>query len=322
MTIAPALSRLIRAVLSPITLLGYAIWSGSLIGRRGSGVSLTAQGPLSARWFEHVVGTRPDEPTSRLMRVLPGVPALGPLLSAWPLKVAHQLTGYVPREFRYPFEGEMRPRYEVAARMAFFDDVAARHRATARQFVVLGAGFDTRAYRGSLHDAARWFEVDQPETQAVKRAMLGDAGIDASNVIFVPADFDHDDWFERLTLAGFDVTLPSIFLWEGVTPYLDVQAIAETLRRIARCAAGSVVAFDYLTSEVLTSRSLYWRFARVATSAAGEPLRSGVDGTPPVEERVAELLQSCGLELREHRTLGLESNGERAWGGFAVGVVP
>jgi methyltransferase (TIGR00027 family) len=321
MTIAAAMSRLIRVVLSPITLLGYLIWSGSLIRRRGTGVSSTAQGPLSARWFEHVLGTRPDVPTDRLMRVLPGIPASAPLLSAFPSKVAHRLTGYVPYEFRYPFEGEMRPRYEISARMAFFDDVVARHGATARQFVVLGAGFDTRAYRGASDDAIRWFEVDQPKTQAVKRTMLRDAGIDASRITFVTADFEREDWLERLTLAGLDVALPTVFLWEGVTMYLDAGAVAEAFRRIASCAAGSVVAFDYFTTEVLTSKAPYWRFARATTNAAGEPLRFGIDSTPPVEDHVAELLRSCGLTLVEHHTLGRESGSKRAWGGFAMARV-
>ena len=95
----------------------------------------------------------------------------------------------------------------------------------------------------------------------------------------------------------------------------------DTLRKIAGTAKGSVVAFDYFTTEATESNALYWRYGRAATRAAGEPLKFGVDSTPPTRERLSELLESCGLTLREQRTLGRESEKERAWGGFAVASV-
>ncbi len=51
-------------------------------------------------------------------------------------------------------------------------------------------------------------------------------------------------------------------------------------------------------------------------------MRWGIDSTPPVRERVAELLRACGLALDEHHTFGDEEDGKRAWGGFAIAVVP
>jgi hypothetical protein len=82
-----------------------------------------------------------------------------------------------------------------------------------------------------------------------------------------------------------------------------------------------VVAFDYFTDEPLRSKSLYWRYGRMMTKAAGEPLTFGVDSTPPSRERLTELLKSCGLSLGEQRTLGNETDGNRAWGGFATAIV-
>ena len=78
---------------------------------------------------------------------------------------------------------------------------------------------------------------------------------------------------------------------------------------------------DYVTTEPLESRDLYWRYARAGTKAAGEPFRFGIDSTPPSRDRLAELLQSCGLALAEQHTLGQETEGKRAWGGFAVATV-
>ncbi len=103
--------------------------------------------------------------------------------------------------------------------------------------------------------------------------------------------------------------------------YLERAAVEATLRTIATLAKGSVVAFDYFTTEALTSPALYWRYGRLATRTAGEPLKFGVDSSPPTSERLAELLRSCGLSLGEQRTLGRETDGGRAWGGFATALV-
>ena len=312
----------LNVLLSPITLVGYAIWVGKgVLGRRGSGVSGSAQGPLSARWFAHQLGTRPDEPANRLMPVVPGVPPLGLRLASSSLLLAHRLTGYVPRAFRYPFEGDIPRQYEASARMAFFDAAVERYLGDIGQFVILGAGFDTRAYRLPPDTRVRSFEVDAPKTQAIKCAMLEKAGIDATGVTFVAADFAEEDCLARLVEAGFDPTERTLFLWEGVMIYLDRTAVEGTLRKLASTARGSVVAFDYFTTEALESGALYWRYARAATRAAGEPLRFGVDSTPPSSERLAELLRSCGLSLGEQRTLGRETAGQRAWGGFAIAIV-
>src|SRR5262249_4929705 len=146
--------------------------------------------------------------------------------------------------------------------------------------------------------------VDAPKTQAVKREMLAKAGIDSSAVTFVAADFEKEDWLNRLVDSGFDPAKPALFLWEGVMVYLGREAAEDTLRKIASTAKGSVVAFDYFTTEAIESNALYWRYGRAATRAAGEPLKFGIDSTPPTRERPSELLQSCGLTLRKQRTLG------------------
>jgi methyltransferase (TIGR00027 family) len=314
---------LISIILFPVMLAGYVIWVGKgVLAGRGSGVSGTAQGPLSARFFAHRLGIREDEAAYRLMMALPNVPQLGVRLSAWPLVVAHRASGYVPKTFRYPYEGDVAPVAEAAARMTFFDAVVDRYLASITQFVILGAGFDTRAFRLPKGAHIRSFEVDTPKTQAVKRESLAKAGIDATGVTFVAADFEKENWLTRLVEAGFDPGKPALFLWEGVMIYLEKEAVEATLRTIAGTAKGSVVAFDYFTTEPLVSRSLYWRYGRAMTKAAGEPLKFGIDSTPPSRERVAELLLACGLVLVEQRTLGQETEEQRAWAGFAVAMVP
>src|SRR6266581_890935 len=117
--IAATVFYLLSVLLFPLTLIGYAIWVGkTILTGRGSGVSRTAQGPLSIRWFMHHLGTREDEPSHRLLLVLPGVPPLGVRLVAGPMRLSHRLTGYVPRAFRYPFEGDIPRQYEVSRYLA------------------------------------------------------------------------------------------------------------------------------------------------------------------------------------------------------------
>src|SRR5262245_46872385 len=203
--IATTVYYIISILLFPVSLLGYVIWVGKgFLTGNPSGVSATAQGPLSARWAMHNLGTRHDEPANRLMPLLPGVPPLASRMASFPTLPAHRVSGYVPKAFRYPFEGDVPPLYEASARVTFFDEAVDRSLAEIDQFVILGAGFDTRPYRLPKGTRVRSFEVDAPKTQAVKREMLAKAGIDSSKVTFVAADFEKDDWLARLVDSGFD----------------------------------------------------------------------------------------------------------------------
>ncbi len=204
----------INALLFPVTLTGYVLWLGKVVTGRGTGVSGTAQGPLSTRYFEHKLGTREDEPAARLMMAVPGVSRRAVHMISGPMLLGHRLTGYVPRAFRYPFEGDVPPQYEASARTAFFDSVVQRHLANIDQLVILGAGFDTRAFR-SPNERIRVFEVDAPKTQAVKREVLAKTGIDASRITFVAADFERDDWLARLVAAGFDPARLTSSCWKA-----------------------------------------------------------------------------------------------------------
>ncbi|MCA0294196.1 MAG: SAM-dependent methyltransferase [Actinobacteria bacterium] len=312
----------ITVLLFPLSLIGYVLWVAAALSRtKRSGVSMTAQGPLSTRWAMHRFGVRSDPAADRIMPILPGVPRLASRLVSTPAELAHRLTGFVPKTFRYPFEGAVPPQSEAAARVTFFDRVVDEELPAIDQLVILGAGFDTRPYRLPADTPVRSFEVEMPATLAIKQQVLTEAAIDTRGVTFVPADFGRDDWLARLVDAGFDSHRPALFLWEGVIIYLEPDAVRETLRKVASCAPGSLIAFDYYTSMSLESDAAFWRMARSTTARAGEPLRFGVDATPPVTERLTELLAGCGLVQRENQVHGTESATERAWGGFAVAAV-
>jgi methyltransferase (TIGR00027 family) len=106
------------------------------------------------------------------------------------------------------------------------------------QYVILGAGLDTFAYRNPFA-SLRVFEVDFPATQLWKCEMLGAAQIALpGSLTFVPLDFEHKALAEGLAEAGFDAGAPSFFSWLGVVPYLTLEAFRATLVVVGQLPAG------------------------------------------------------------------------------------
>ena len=137
----------------------------------------------------------------------------------------------------------------LAARSRVAEDTFRELRdAQVNQYVVLGAGLDTFAYRNAYPPSSlRVFEVDHPATQAWKRSQLAAAGIAVpSNLTFVPVDFEHQSLRTELERAGLRADAGSCFAWLGVTPYLTRDAVDGTLAVIAHfCGSGGGVVFDY-----------------------------------------------------------------------------
>ncbi|MCE5336846.1 MAG: class I SAM-dependent methyltransferase [Desulfobacteraceae bacterium] len=321
--LAPALFHAVKIILLPIAVVPYFIWvAKAVLHSRRSGLSATIFASFYTRWMQHKLGTRRDEACERLMAVLPNVSRPALRLVTAPTLVAHALTGYVPKIYRYPYSGDIPMVHQSAGRTTLYDEALERHLGSIGQLVVLGAGLDTRAFRLPPEAGIRCFEVDMPKTQAFKREMLVKAGLDSSRIVFVPADFMKENWFERLVGAGFDPEVRSFFLWEAVTMYLDRDAVESTLRAIAGTVPGTVVGFDYFSSEIIESRSLFMRYARAVLKLTGERWVFGIDNTPPVKDRVERFLRSCGLVTREQRNFGREKGSTRAPAGFVVGMVP
>lgn len=167
-----------------------------------------------------------------------------------------------------------------AARSRFAEDqLSAAVNRGVDQYVVLGAGLDTFAYR-SPFPALRVFEVDFPATQAWKRSELARANIPIPAALtFVPADFEQVSLPAALASSGFDDSKPAWFSWLGVTMYLARDTVMQTLAFIAALPVGSGVVFDYGVDPATLGpmeRYVLNRFAeRVA--AAGEPWITGFD---------------------------------------------
>lgn len=167
----------------------------------------------------------------------------------------------------------------IVVRSRFSEDTLAEaYRAGVRQYVLLGAGLDTLAYRaGDRFPDLRIYEVDHPATQAWKRQRLGDAGITPPAALtFVPIDFEHQALAAALSGGGFDADAPAVFAWLGVVPYLSRDAILKTLQAVAALTKGTQLVFDY--AEPARSRDIFQRLALAAfaarVAAIGEPLKS------------------------------------------------
>jgi methyltransferase (TIGR00027 family) len=146
-----------------------------------------------------------------------------------------------------------------------------------RQYVVLGAGLDTFAYRNRhTENGLRVFEVDHPATQAWKRELLVAAQIVLrGEMAFVPVNFEHQILRDELQAAGFRCDQPAFFSWLGVTVYLTHEAFTATMQFIRSMPAHSGIALDYAVSR--SSLSFLERLALDALTlrvgAAGEPFQ-------------------------------------------------
>jgi methyltransferase (TIGR00027 family) len=195
----------------------------------------------------------------------------------------------------------------IATRSRFTEDCleAAMARGV-RQYVLLGAGLDTFAYRSS-REGLRIFEIDHPATQGWKRARLDELSIAIPECLtFAPVDFERETLQQGLARAKFDFTSPAVFAWLGVTPYLTEDAVMATLAFVAALAKGSEIVFDYADPEGAREGGDFEAMAeRVA--AAGEPFRSMFEPPALIRELKAlgfsfvEDLDSAALNARYFR---------------------
>lgn len=223
--------------------------------------------PLAAAFLQH-----------RLFRLIVASPMLSRLVSRF-------LNRWAPggQEFL-----TIRPR--------LVDDLAAELVAEGLdQIVILGAGFDTMAWR-IVEDlrGVSVFEVDHPATQEVKRK-VSERISKPDNLHFVAVDFEADDFVEKLRGADFDRTRRTLVVWVGVTYYLTAQAMARAMAESACLGgAGMRLVFDYLLEEVVDGTTRDRDALGKARRAAqlGEPWLFGLR-----PEQVGDYLATFGFRL-------------------------
>ncbi|KAL3788189.1 hypothetical protein HJC23_004656 [Cyclotella cryptica] len=178
----------------------------------------------------------------------------------------------------------------LQARTCWLDDVvdtfADENKGTQFNVVILGAGYDTRCYRLrsiTKKENIHLFEVDAPGTQQMKRNALKHAKIECSGVHFVSCDFEHEDWMKCLeSQSNFNHNLPTIFVWEGVSMYVDREVVISIISQISRCAVGSCIAFDYVFSDCMNAA------LKKSAEKIGEPWKFAINF-----DEVENLIEEC-----------------------------
>ena len=128
----------------------------------------------------------------------------------------------------------------LICRTRFIDDLIEESTSAGiEQYVILGAGYDSRAHRLKLPPKLKIFEVDQPEVQVIKRSKLPKSISNGENIIYVSIDFNNQSLKEQLLDAGFDKSKSTIYTLEGVSQYIPKEALSTTLKELATLNANS-----------------------------------------------------------------------------------
>lgn len=240
--------------------------------------ALESARPAERRLFEDRFARAFLRPRLRVLIGLARLPLLGQFVAAF---IDHRWPG---------------ARTSGVARTRFIDDVVEANLTSGTdQVVILGAGFDARAYRIAAMARAAVFEVDHPATSAAKRRLV-DAALGAvpRHVHLVTLDFNTEPLPSTMSAAGFDPKRRTLFIWEGVTNYLVEEAVAATLRWCASATAGSTLVFTYVDRHVLDAPEAFEGTAKLfaTLSKSGERWTFGIDPS-----HLSGFLAQCGLVL-------------------------
>ena len=261
--------------------------------------------PATSRLFADPFATRFLRPRYRAVALLSRVPFLHAL-------VERRIDRLVPGA-----------RTSAVARTRLIDDAVSAALAATKQLVILGAGYDCRAYRIPALARLPVFEVDHPDTLREKRRRLARTRLE--HVRFVGADFDRQSAADALATSDYEPARRTFFIWEGVTNYLTASAVDATFRWLGTAAAGSTVAFTYVHRSVLDAPGTFDGAERLLRELArfGEPWTFGLDPaeTPSyLGARGLTLVEDLGADEYRQRYLADRTDGRRGYAFYRVAV--
>ncbi len=299
----------------PLAIIGVMwVLYKQLIVSKNLGVSQTAIEILNGRWTMHIFGLRDDAAAAKLAAALPNTSTFGLWLALFPLYVYSRIRGAARWYPTIAEEGEEGFSNLVTNRTGYFDSIIDKAKSDAEQFVVMGAGFDTRTYNDLKQSGLKMFELDQAATQQLKRQALQKAGVDTTHVTYVESDFSKADWFSALTAAGYDASKRTIFLWEGVTLYLGETSVRNTLRLVKENAAeGSTIVADIYAKSFVTGEHFRSMKAALPTlDVTGEQLSFGLDMAENRQHALESFVTSEGLTVGDTYFMGHKAE-KGAW---------
>lgn len=301
---------ILQILFIPLAIIG-AILVGykQLIVSKNLGVSQTAIEIINGRWTMHIFGLRDDPAAAKLTPVLPNSSTFGLWLALFPLYAHYRISGSTQWYPAIAPAGEEGLAHLILNRTGYFDSIIDKAKNDAEQFVLMGAGLDTRAYNDLKNSGLKIFELDQSTTQQHKRKYLQKAGIDTTHVTFVETDFSQKSWFNSLIPAGYDPHKRTIFLWEGVTLYLGEESVRHTLRTIkANAAAGSLIIADIYAKSFVTGEYTPGLKATLPIlDTTDEQLAFGLEMANDHQHTLESFVTSEGLTLGETYFMGYKT---------------
>jgi methyltransferase (TIGR00027 family) len=320
-SLAALIFLVIEILLLPITVVGLIVFAINFYWKlKGRSLSKTAYHSVFSRWFMHELGIRENLAAKQLWFALPGVSRPGTGLAFGPTVWAMRITGLA--FYLYDFSRSSSFVDAFGQRTRFFDEAMLRYLDQIEQVVILGAGWDTRAYELARREGVRVYEVDEAETQTQKRESLEKANIDTTQVIFVAGDLNTEPLLDALHRTDLNADEPAFILMEGVTYYLEAEAVIGILQTVATgLARGSAIAFDYAGQHIVEGdASRFYRFVVPMSEVIHEQWRFGISTEAPAEERLKAFLAQNGLTLTEYEPIGQGDEKQRPDGGLALAV--
>ena len=200
----------------------------------------------------------------------------------------------------------------LISRTRFIDDLIEKSaKEGVQQYVILGAGYDSRANRLNLTPSLKIFEVDQPEVSDIKLSKLPKDLPNLENITYVNVDFSYQSLSEQLLTAGFDQTKSTIFTLEGVSQYITKEAVSSTIQELSLITkdARSIFFMSYV-DELLNkdpeacfgkgypNPSKKANLIQTLSAKVGEPWISFYS-----DEEVESILAKNGYSIKENVTL-------------------
>ena len=157
----------VQIVFIPFALIGVVLITfKQIVVSKQLGVSSTALSVLSGRWIMNAYGVRKDDNVARLYRALPNASERGLWLLLFPSYLRYKINPSLPKNDKVGVFSV------ISARTVHFDHLINKSLDNTEQFVIMGAGYDTRAYGFIPNKTIKFFELDQLNTQRLKMDSL------------------------------------------------------------------------------------------------------------------------------------------------------
>jgi len=297
----------IQIVFIPFAIVGIiiAVYKEMKICKKLS-ISFSAIKALQYRWMMHYFDTRPDPFSVAFTKHLPCESHFGMWSVMGPLIISQRLFGFTTRLGKIVEPGQETLDATAGIRVLVFDRIMEKYLDEVEQIVLPGAGFDLIALHFTQGKNVNVFELDQANTLNVKVETLKKAGIEHDWITYIPVDYAHESWVQKLLEAGFDKTKKTLFLWQSVSLYLEAELVKKTLKDMADlCADGSIIAQDFYCQAFALGEysKMAKRFIGIIKKM-GEPAKFGIDMSEDPKAAVEVFLRECGLELTEYNRFG------------------